>query len=84
MKTEDDEMGELKVLAFRHTYDFAFTLSPRNPGNGDVDVTEAYRKEVEVLKKTLFLCSQSSIISDRGGVASRCYGRRGGSGSQKA
>ena len=66
VKIEDEETGRLKVPAFKHTYDFAFTLSPRNPGNGDVDVTEGYRKEVEVLKKTLTLCSQSSVISDRG------------------
>jgi len=68
VKIEDEESGRLKVPAFKHTYDFAFTLSPRNPGNGDVGVTEAYRKEVEVLKKTLILCSQSSVISDRGDI----------------
>jgi len=69
VKTEDREGDRLKVPAFKHTYDIAFTLSPRNPGNGDVGVTEAYRKEVEVLKKTLSVCSQSPAISDRGDIA---------------
>jgi len=68
VKMEDEERERLKVPAFKHTYDFAFTLSPRKPDNGDVDVTEAYRKEVEVLKKTLSSCSQSSAISNRGDI----------------
>ena len=68
VKTEDGEEGGLKVPAFKHTYDFAFTLSPRDPDNGETHWKEACRKEVEVLKETLSLCSQSSIVSDRGDI----------------
>ena len=68
VKTEGGEWGSLKVPAFKHTYDFAFTLSPARPDNGDTHMTKAYREEVEVLKKTLSMCSQSSIVSDRGDI----------------
>jgi len=68
-KTEDQREGDFEVPAFKHTYDVAFTLSPPDPDNWEIDVTDVYREEVEVLKKTLSLCSQSSAISDRGDVA---------------
>lgn len=60
--------GEFEVPAFKHTYDLTFTLSPPNPDNEDANATGVYRKEVEVLKKTLSLCSQSAIISDQGDI----------------
>ena len=64
----DGEGVDLKVPAFKHTYDITFTLPPPNTNNGDANLTEVYRKEVEVLKKTLSLCSQSSVVSNRGDV----------------
>jgi len=67
-QTEDEGEGDIRVPAFKHTYDLSFTLSPPDPGNGYTNVTEVYRKEVEVLKKTLALCSQSSAVSDRGDI----------------
>jgi len=68
-QTEDGEEGDVKVPAFKHTYDIAFTLSPPDPDNGHINVTEVYRKEVEALRETLSLCSQSSAVSDRGDIA---------------
>ena len=62
------EEGDLKVPAFKHTYDLTFTLPPPDPDDGDTIITEVYRKEVEVLKKTLTSCSQSSVISDQGDI----------------
>lgn len=67
-RTGYEEEVDLEVSAFKHTYDLTFTLSPPDSDNGDINVTEAYRNEVEVLKKTLSLCSQSSVISDRGDI----------------
>ena len=65
---EDVEEGNIKVPVFKHTYDLTFTLPPPNTENGDTSPSEVYRGEVEALKKTLYLCSQSSVISDRGDV----------------
>lgn len=68
VKTEDGEEGSLKVPAFKHTYDVAFTLPAPRPDHRDIHAVEAYRKEVEALKETLSLCLQSSIISDQGDI----------------
>jgi hypothetical protein len=62
------EGDNLEVPAFKHTYDLTFTLSPPNPGSEDAKVMGVYRKEVEALKKSLSLCSQSSVVSDRGDI----------------
>ena len=67
-KTEDGEEGDLKIPAFKHTYDLTFTLSPPDPNNWNISVPEGYRREVEVLTKTLSSFSQSSAISDRGDI----------------
>jgi hypothetical protein len=64
----DEQEASHKVIAFKHTYDFALTLSPAGLDNRDTPTPEPYRKEVEVLKETLSLCSKSSIISDRGDI----------------
>ena len=82
VKIEDGEEGRRKVPVFKHTYDIAFTLSPPQPGNRDIDATEAYRNDVDILKKTLSLCPQSSVTSDRGDitlpatVTGHCQGER--------
>ena len=60
------EGGDLEIPAFKHTYNLTFTLSPPDPE--DAELMGVYRKEVEALKKTLSLCSQSSVISDRGDI----------------
>jgi len=60
--------GEFEVPAFKHTYDLTFTLSPPDPDNEDTNAMVVYREEVEVLKKTLSLCSKSTIISDQGDI----------------
>jgi len=65
-QTGNGERADLKVPAFKHTYDLTFTLSPPDTDNGDANVTGVYRKEIEVLKATLSLCSQSSVVSERG------------------
>ena len=84
VKMEDEEENSLKVPAFKHTYDFAFTLSPPHPGNEGIDVTEAYRKEVEILKEMLSLCSQSSVISGRGEITLPTTVTNYGSGDQRS
>ena len=60
--------GEFEVPALKHTYNLTFTLSLPDPDNEDANAMGVYRKEVEVLKKTLSLCSQSTIISDQGDI----------------
>lgn len=65
---EDEEEGNIKVPVFKHTYDLTFTLPPPDTKNGNTGPSEVYRGEVEALKKTLCLCSQSSVISDRGDI----------------
>lgn len=65
---EEGEEGVINVPVFKHTYDLTFTLLPPETNNGRTNPSEAYREELEVLKKTLHLCSQSSIISDRGDI----------------
>lgn len=67
-RDDEEEIG-IRVSAFKHTYDIAFTLSPHHPDNRNVDAAEVYRKRVEDLKEVLLLCSQSSAISDRGDIA---------------
>lgn len=68
VKAEDEQSGSFQVPAFKHTYDFTFTLSPPHPDNRDTQVTKAFRREVEVLKESLSSCSQYSAISDRDGL----------------
>ena len=66
--TGEREKGGLNVSAFKHTYDFVFTLSPPNTDHANTTATEVYRKEVEVLKKTLLSLHQSPSISDPGDI----------------
>lgn len=65
---DDGEGGNVKLSAFKHTYDFAFTLSPPGSDDRDIPLPESYRKEVEVLRETLSLCSRSSAISGGGDI----------------
>lgn len=68
-RAQTDDGGEvgLRVSAFKHTYYFAFTLSPSDAENPN-KTTEAYREEVEVLNQTLRLLYQSPSLSDQGDI----------------
>lgn len=68
-RTDDEEEAGVKVLAFKHTYDFVFTLSPPDTDKTGTTVTDDYRKEVEVLKQTLCSFRKSSATSDQGDIA---------------
>ena len=67
-RASSGEEVDHKVPAFKHTYEIVFTLSPTDSDKRNTNTTEGYRKEVEALKKTLSLCSESSTISDRGDI----------------
>lgn len=56
------------VPAFKHTYDFVFTLSPPGTDNANADTREDYRKEIEVLRQTLLSFHKSSAISNQGDI----------------
>lgn len=66
-RTEEEE-GAIQLPVFKHTYDLTFTLPPPETDSDGANMSEAYRGMVEALKKTLHLCSQSSIILDRGDI----------------
>lgn len=65
VQRDGGEEADLKVFAFKHTYDFAFTQPPPDADNANAAATEADRKEVEVLEQTLRSLHQSSPMPDR-------------------
>jgi hypothetical protein len=65
-RAQKDVGGEVgpKVLAFKHTYHFVFTLFPSDTNNINTTASKDYRKEVEALLQTSLRASTHGTLSE--------------------